>query len=86
MAQHEKTTVSISRADKKFFAVMLLLQTSIMCLAISISGTWHSHFVTKSMEHKLKIKTTLNKLEGDIELHRQKERYKAQGLSTEYVK
>ncbi len=81
-----KTIVSISRADKKFLAAALFLQTSILCLAISMSGTFHNNSLDNSIKHHLKIKAALNKLEGDVELHRQKERYKAQGLSTEDVK
>ena len=83
--QETKTTVTISRADKRFLAAALFLQTSILCLAISISGTWHNSRLKKSVGHQLKIKTTLNRLESDIELHKQKERYKAQGISTEEI-
>ena len=86
MAQHEKTTVSISRADKKFFAVMLFLQTSILCLAISLSGTFHNSSLDHSIKEHLKIKSVLNKLEGDLEVRDQKEMYKAQGISTEDIK
>ncbi len=84
--KEQSPVVSISGKDKKFLAAILFFQTSILCVAISISGTWHSHFLNKTMEHKLKIKNTLNKLEGDIEIQRQTERYKAQGISTEDVK
>ncbi len=86
MTEKPQTTVSISRADKKFLAAALFLQTSILCLAISISGTWHNSSLDHSIKHHLKIKSTLNKLEGDVELHKQKERYKAQGISTEDIK
>ena len=68
-------TVTISRADKKFLAAALFLQTSILCLAISISGAWYSNFVNESVEHKLKIKSTLNRLERDIALKKQRDRY-----------
>ena len=78
-------TVTISRADKKFLAAAMLLQTSILCLAISISGTWHSNFINRTVGHKLKIKTTLNKLESDLALKRQRDKYKAQGISTEDI-
>ena len=77
--------VTVSRADKKFFAAMMLLQTSILTLAISISGAWYSEFINRSVEHKLKIKGTLNRLESDLALQRQKEKYKAQGISTEDI-
>ena len=83
--QENKTTVSISRADKKFLVAVLFLQTSVLCVAISISGTWHSNFINRSMEHKLKIKSTLNRLESDIALKRQKDKYEAQGISTEDI-
>ena len=83
--QENQTTVTISRSDKKFLAAALFLQTSVLCVAISISGTWHSNFINRSMEHKLKIKSTLNRLESDIALKRQKDKYEAQGISTEDI-
>ena len=86
MTEKPQNIVSISRADKKFLAAVLFLQTSILVLAMSISDTWHSNFINKAMDSRLKIKSTLNKLEGDIEVHRQKEKYKAQGISTEDIK
>ena len=82
----KQAIVTISRADKKFLAAMLFLQTSVLCVAISISGTWHSNFINKSVGHKLKIRTSLNKLESDLALKRQRDKYKAQGISTEDIK
>ena len=78
-------TVTISRADKKFLAAALMLQTSVLCLAISISGAWYSNFINQTVEHKLKIKGTLNKLESDLALKRQRDKYKAQGISIEDI-
>ena len=84
--QEIKTTVTISRADKKFLAAALFLQTSILCLAISLSGTFHNDSLDRSIKHHLKIKSTLNRLESDIAVKRQKDKYKAQGISTEDIK
>ena len=78
-------TVTISRSDKKFLAAALFLQTSILCLAISISGTWHNSRIQKSVGHQLKIKSTLNRLESDLALKRQRDKYEAQGISTEDI-
>ena len=82
----EQTTVRISRGDKKFLAAALFLQTSILCLAISISGTWHNVSLDNSIKHHLKIKSTLNRLEGDLAVKRQKDKYESQGISTEDIK
>ena len=84
--QEIKTTVTISRADKKFLAAVLFLQTSILCLAISISGTFHNSSLDNSIKHHLKIKSTLNRLEGDLAVRDQKQKYEAQGISTEDIK
>ncbi len=82
----QSPVVSISGKDKKFLAAILFFQTSVLVFAISMSGTFHNNSLEGSIKDYLKIKTVLNKLEGDMELKRQEERYKAQGLSTEDVK
>ena len=84
--QEIKTTVTISRADKRFLAAALFLQTSILCLAISLSGTFHNGSLDNSIKQHLKIKTALNKLESDLAVKDHKEKYKAQGISTEDIK
>ena len=84
--KEQSPVVSISGKDKKFLAAILFFQTSVLVLTISLSGTFHNSSLEGSIKNYLRIKTVLNKLEGDMELKKQEERYRLQGLSTEDVK
>ena len=83
----------MSKQDKKFIAVLMLFQTSILLMGISFFGLYYANKITKTkaymidMNRKLKVLRDISEqYDSDMKLKQMEWDYSIQGIGAEEYK